>query len=320
MVLVGAVAAVTSDDGNPTVGPLESTTPTAPATTTDTTSLRFQVVDVEWTVVAINGIDTTMARPASFTLQSNGRLVGFDGCNRYGFDLSLPGGWTVAGDTLRLDQPIVSTAVACSDAQSPIIPVADGTRLTVEPTGALTLTSPDGTVYRATVESDATAPTTPQRFVAIGESVMAGAATQLKAAGAFADIKEGRGPEGVKNAVITLRDTGVIGIGTTIVIQVGTNAPLSQSELDAILAEVPAGAARVAFMTVHADIGYISANNALIRALPEQHSNVTVIDWDARSAEVELCADGIHISCNGPEAAAFFTNLILEAIGLPAIK
>jgi hypothetical protein len=159
----------------------------------------------------------------------------------------------------------------------------------------------------------------PEKYVAIGESVMVGAQPMLESAGVLVQAKEGRGPEGVKNAVILLRDSGDIGAGTTIVIQVGTNAPLTQSELDAIMTEVPPEAAGVAFMTLHADISYIPANNEPIRGMTTLYPNVTVIDWDARAAEVELCPDGIHISCNGSAPAKFYSNLILEAFGLPAI-
>ena len=148
---------------------------------------------------------------------------------------------------------------------------------------------------------------------------MAGATSQLQSAGVLVQVKEGRGPEGVKNAVILLRDAGDLGAGTTIVVQVGTNGPLSQSDLDAIMAEVPADAAAVVFMTIHADIADVPRNNELIRAMPSKYPSVSVIDWDVKSAEVQLCADGIHISCNGSAPATFYTNLILEAFGLPAI-
>ncbi len=170
-----------------------------------------------------------------------------------------------------------------------------------------------------TIATTTTVPKVPQKYVAIGESVMAGAASQLQAAGVLVQVKEGRGPEGVKNAVILLRDAGDVGVGTTIVIQVGTNAPLTQSELDAIMVEVPTDAAGVVFMTIHADIEYVPANNELIRAMLPKYPNVSVIDWDVKAAEVELCADGIHISCNGSGPATFYTNLILEAFGLPLI-
>ncbi len=178
---------------------------------------------------------------------------------------------------------------------------------------------PGTTVPGETTTTSTTLPKVPQKHVAIGESVMAGASSQLQSAGVMVQVKEGRGPEGVKNAVILLRDAGDVGAGTTIVVQVGTNAPLNQAELDAIMVEVPTDAAGVVFMTIHADIEYVPANNDLIRAMTDKYANVSVIDWDQRSAEVQLCADGIHISCNGSGPATFYTNLILEAFGLPLI-
>ena len=148
---------------------------------------------------------------------------------------------------------------------------------------------------------------------------MVGAQPLLESAGVLVQAKEGRGPEGVKNAVILLRDGGDIGAGTSIVVQVGTNAPMNAGELDAIMAEVPADAGTVFFLTLRADLVYVPANNELLRALPAKFPNAQLIDWEAESVNVELCPDGIHISCNGSAPATFYTNLILDAFGLPAI-
>ena len=178
---------------------------------------------------------------------------------------------------------------------------------------------PDTAGTGSTAATTSTVPKEPHPYVAIGESVMVGAEPLLESAGVLVQAKEGRGPEGVKNAVILLRDAGDIGAGTTIVIQVGTNAPLTQAELDAIMAEVPAEASAVVFMTLHADIAYIPANNELLRGMTARYPNVRIIDWDVRASEIDLCPDGIHISCNGAAPAKFYTNLILEAFGLPAI-
>ena len=192
----------------------------------------------------------------------------------------------------------------------------------------------DGTTVSDSTVTDGAAPVTtlagqqittttvakvPQPFVAIGESVMVGAQPLLESAGVLVQAKEGRGPEGVKNAVILLRDGGDIGAGTSIVVQVGTNAPMNAGELDAIMAEVPADAGTVFFLTLRADLVYVPANNELLRTLPAKFPNAQLIDWEAESVNVELCPDGIHISCNGSAPATFYTNLILDAFGLPAI-
>jgi hypothetical protein len=171
-----------------------------------------------------------------------------------------------------------------------------------------------------TVATTTTVPKVPQAYVAIGESVMVGAEPLLEGAGVFVQAREGRGPEGVKNAVIQLRDAGDLGQGSTIVIQVGTNAPLRQAELDDIMTEMPAGVTGVVFMTLQApDIAYIADNNALLQGMATLYPNVRIIDWDTASEQVELCSDGIHISCNGSAPAKFYANLILGEFGLPAL-
>ncbi len=186
-------------------------------------------------------------------------------------------------------------------------------------------TTPGDSGVPATAEPGATlAPTTtvpkvPQKYVAIGESVMVGAVKQLRGAGVFVDAKKDRGPDGVKNTVIKLRDAGDLGTGTSIVIQVGTNAPMNNNDIAAIMAEVPDDSGTVSFMTLKADVAWIPGNNELINALPTTYPKVHVIDWATRSAEVQLCADGIHITCGGSASAQFYANLILANFGLPAI-
>ena len=171
-----------------------------------------------------------------------------------------------------------------------------------------------------TVATTTTVPKVPQAYIAIGESVMVGAEPLLEGAGVFVQAREGRGPEGVKNAVIQLRDAGDLGDGSTVVIQVGTNAPLRQAELDAIMVEMPVGVTGVVFMTLQApDISYIAGNNDLLKGMATLYPSVRIIDWDVQSEQVELCSDGIHISCNGSAPAKFYANLLLAEFGLPAL-
>ncbi|MFZ9629676.1 MAG: acyltransferase family protein [Ilumatobacteraceae bacterium] len=171
-------------------------------------------------------------------------------------------------------------------------------------------TTPDGSTATSL-------PPEPVPFIAIGESVMVGAAADLRSAGVFTDAKENRGPEGVKNAVIALRDDKrILGEGTAVVIQVGTNAALTTAALDAILAEIPDGTGPVFFLTLYADLAYIDRNNELIAALPGRYPGVGVIDWHLVAPNAYLCADGIHITCNGTYPAVTYTNLILAALGL----
>lgn len=154
---VTTVVVVSNDDPSGRVVPGDTTQVSTPPTTPS--GLRDQLVDVTWVVTTIDGVELVLDPLPSFTLQADGRLVGYDGCNQYGFDLSQPGGWTLDGDTITVDQQVVSTQIACLDVPEPILPVGDGTVVSFdEGSGELTLTSTDGTVYTA-VESTGEAPT-----------------------------------------------------------------------------------------------------------------------------------------------------------------
>ena len=148
---VTTVVVVGNDNPDGRVIPGDTTQVTTDVTTGVPNSLRGRLVDVVWLVTTIDGVEVVLDPPPSFTLQNTGRLVGFDGCNQYGFASGAEtGGWTLDGDIIRLDQQVVSTAMACLDVPEPILPVGDGTRVEFAPeTGVLTLFHPDGTVYTA---------------------------------------------------------------------------------------------------------------------------------------------------------------------------
>jgi hypothetical protein len=170
----------------------------------------------------------------------------------------------------------------------------------------------------STGTTSTTIPKVPTANVAIGESVMVGAKPQLEAAGVLVNAKENRGPEGVKNAILQLVESGDIGLGTTLVIQVGTNAPVSDKEFDAIMSAVPADVAGVVFLTLRADVDWVPGNNEKINALPSRYANVRILDWATESQQIGLCPDGIHITCS-IQALDFYANLILAELGLPTI-
>jgi len=162
------------------------------------------------------------------------------------------------------------------------------------------------------------APAEPDGYVAVGESVMLGAKKELEKGGVVVNAKESRGAEGVKNVLAQWRQEGRVGRGTTVVVQVGTNGPVSDAELDAIVEQVPADAAGIVFMTLRAKVKWISGNNQRIAALVNRHPNVRILDWATESQKVELCDDGTHISCK-PESLKFYANLVLAALGLATI-
>ena len=198
--------------------------------------------------------------------------------------------------------------------------VVDDTDSTTPTTPATNPSVVPGDTTASTAATTTTIPFDPEPYIAIGESVMAGAAPQLQQGGVYVNARENRSGEGVKNTILQLEQEGRLVTGSAITIQVGTNGPVSDSELAAIIDALPADVGPVYFMTVHGDLEWVAGNNERIRALPATYPVVTgIIDWDAEAANVDLCPDGVHISCNGTGPATYYSNLILGAFGLPLL-
>src|SRR4051794_6694454 len=131
--------------------------------------------------------------------------------------------------------------------------------------------------------------------VAIGESVMLGAKTQLEAQGFFVDAAESRQGKEVVDVVAGLRSAGRL--GNTVVIHIGTNGEVSDQTFAAIMANLPPEEVKsVWFLTVRADREWIDGNNSRIVALPSKYPNVRVGYWGDLVTDVEgMASDGIHL-------------------------
>ena len=108
-----------------------------------------------------------------------------------------------------------------------------------------------------------------------------------------------------------LRDNGTC--GSLVVVHLGTNGGFSQDTLDqmlATLAEVPV----VLLLTGKADRSWVAGNNAMVRALPASHPNVTVLDWEVVGGACGGCfyEDGIHLNQRGQD---HYANSIGALIG-----
>ena len=164
--------------------------------------------------------------------------------------------------------------------------------------------------------SDATTPvtTTPPPVidvVAIGDSVMLGAATQLRELGYVVDAAISRQFKAGIDIVTYLNQAKVL--GNVAIVHLGTNGPTSAETLDAFfeqLGDVPL----VLVLTTRVDEPWQDPNNALIRALPERWPNVTVLDWHEISADQRewFYDDNTHLR---PAGARAYSELIAQAIG-----
>ena len=151
-------------------------------------------------------------------------------------------------------------------------------------------------------------------ILALGESVMLGAAQVLEARGIKTIAEVSKGPDWELQQLNIAKTKYNIKLG--VVIQLGTNGTVTREQYDAILKELT-DVPLVVMLTVRASRPWIEGNNAIIRALPESYPNVVVLDWEARAAEIadHLSNDGIHLSDD--KAKTFYRDIVLQALGLP---
>jgi peptidoglycan/LPS O-acetylase OafA/YrhL len=150
-------------------------------------------------------------------------------------------------------------------------------------------------------------------LIALGDSVMLGAAEELQAAGFAVDAVVSRQMvDFVPQMELMLRNGT---FGSVVVVHLGTNGGFSQETLDRMmdtLADVPV----VLVLTGKADRSWIAGNNVALRALPATRPNVTVLDWEALSAACPgdcFYEDGIHLTQAGQD---YYAGLVKQLLGL----
>jgi peptidoglycan/LPS O-acetylase OafA/YrhL len=151
-------------------------------------------------------------------------------------------------------------------------------------------------------------------LVALGDSVMLGAAEELQARGFQVDALQSRQMKAFVPTMQLLNDNGTF--GSVVVVHLGTNGGFSQETLDAMLATV-ADVPVVLLLTGKADRGWIAGNNAKLRAVPATYGNVTVVDWEILSASCEgrcFYDDGIHLTQTGQN---FYADVISRVLAQP---
>jgi hypothetical protein len=219
----------------------------------------------------------------------------------------------------------VATTTSTATAGSVLITPIGGSapQATTSPASAPTVTTSPPVPTTAAPATTAPPPTAPPANgglapVALGESVMLGARPILNAGGITVDAEVSR--QGRQMVALVQAMRAADQLGQTVIIQIGTNGSVSSADFAAIMAQLPADLTpQVVFLTVRAPKKWIDANNAIIRSLPAQYKNVSVLDWAVASNGTKLCSDGIHVVCGGG-AAQFYSNLIFDAIGRPDLK
>ena len=96
------------------------------------------------------------------------------------------------------------------------------------------------------------------------------------------------------------------GAPDVLIVALGTNPPMTLSQVDAFMAQT-GGIARVIFVNIRIPRDWEASTNALINSLPQRFNNVTVVDWYGYSGSRPhlLNSSGYHLSDAGkPEYAA----------------
>jgi hypothetical protein len=208
-----------------------------------------------------------------------------------------------AGDEADPIDAVVATTVAVTTTTLAPLPVNSLGNVDATSTTSTTLPLLGGTVY------------------AVGESVMLGAKNALEVGGIVVDAAKSRQGTAIAEIIESMRAEGLI--ENVIVIQTGTNGPVSKDTFDRIMKVLPAETTPlVVFLTVRAPRAWIDPNNELIRALPDEYPNVRVLDWavesDAIESELSRSDGGIHLATRA--AMQYYANLVFDAIERPELK
>ena len=190
--------------------------------------------------------------------------------------------------------------------------VADGS------TAPADVTDPAGSgVVPPVVESTTTttAPPVPIAQLALGDSVMLGAAGELASRGYTVDAQESRQFSDGRAVVEQLRDAGRL--GDVVVVHLGTNGNINPDDLTAMM-DALAGVPQVLLLTIDVDRDWTAGNNDLIFSAASTYPNVSVLYWaDLADSCPGDCfqSDGFHLR---PDGQVYYAALIDGALEAPA--
>jgi hypothetical protein len=152
----------------------------------------------------------------------------------------------------------------------------------------------------------------PPRIIALGDSVMVGAAGRLAArlgSGLSLNAREGRQPAEFVDIVEKLKRRGHT--PAALIIQMGNNGPLYGEYMESIQ-RATAGVGELFLITDHAPVSWVEESNQALEEAAEDWPHTTLVDWApiAAAHEDELW-DGIHLR---PSGAALYAQLVSRAV------
>lgn len=148
--------------------------------------------------------------------------------------------------------------------------------------------------------------------LAIGDSVMLGAARKLKAKGITVDAEKNRQFFDSLQIFGYLKATGEL--GDNVVIHLGTNNGTTKQTLDRIMKTL-IDVRQVIFLTTHVPTkGWQQDTNMLIAALAKKYPNVKIVYWNAitKLHPEYFAGDKVHLK---PAGQDFYVAQIMTALG-----
>jgi len=189
-------------------------------------------------------------------------------------------------------------------------PVPDGT---TPPAGT---TDPTGSAVPPTelATTTTTVPLVPIDQLALGDSVMLGAAPALQDDGFIVDAEESRQFSNGADTVATLNGQGRL--GNVVVVHLGTNGAIDSSDMTRMM-EALSGVPQVLLLTVDVDRDWTPGNNALIYDTVNSYANVSLLDWAGLASSCPgdcFASDGFHLR---PDGQVYYSALIDGALQAP---
>lgn len=161
----------------------------------------------------------------------------------------------------------------------------------------------------------ATGPIEPIHMLAIGDSVMLGAADYLKRGVAGMGVDAAVGRQG-RDAIKLIRQLKTDGkLPARLLIHMGTNGYLPAPQFKQLIKDL-SDREEVVLINIQANRRWMGDNNELLNAFKkEEFKNVKIVDWAANSAAHRdyFVADGIHLSTKGIYA---YVDLIRKTLGI----
>jgi lysophospholipase L1-like esterase len=183
------------------------------------------------------------------------------------------------------------------------------------PTG--TATDPNGSAVVVppveTTTSTTMAPA-PIAQIALGDSVMKGAAPALSDKGFVVDAVESRQFTNGADTAVALSQQGRL--GDVVVVHLGTNGTIEPSDMTRMM-EAFAGVPQVLLLTVDVDRSWTAGNNAVIYDTVNTYPNAFLLDWAGLDDSCPgdcFYSDGIHLKTDGQQ---YYADLIAGALQTP---